>query len=402
MFDLDSITQTLKAAGADVRSLPRPSTRPHDRREFLTQFQILNTAATDILRDALSCVAPDVGWLDLENVDPSTSSIPAGTWWVCDPIDGAIQLIQGINQWSISLALVIDGVVKASWVYDAVQDEMFHAARGEGAYANGAAMHPSTKRQLADAVVTTSHAPDQNRDTTANRLAGISYTAALDNVGAVRNLGPTSLQIAWVADGRLDGFWAYGADASNWLAGELLASEAGATVTDTGGVGISLQSDSILISGPHLHAPLRQALTRSTPSPLIDGRSPREFVQAMANDCFPPTNVSALDATERWTTEDGYRQVTNGVDVSRGEQIQHLAYLQAHIKSMNFDILHAVFDGKTLAVLQQVDAITDDGGTVKSEVAAFFTIRRGRIVETIELTRAIQSPSGSQQIHTVR
>ena len=402
MFDLDAVTEALAAAGRRIRSLPHSAERPQNRDEFLAQFQLLNSAASEIAQEALAAVAPDVGWLDLESPDSLPRPFPSGSWWVCDPIDGAVQLIQGINQWSISLALVEDGAVTASWVYDPVQDEMFRAARGKGSRVNGRAMRASGKDHLEDALVATSHAPDQNGDATSNQLAGLAYAAALDHVGAVRNLGPTSLQIAWVADGRLDSFWAYGADASNWIAGELLASEAGATITDMTGAALTPGSHSVLISGPRLHAVLLKALTQQRNDHLIGGRSAREFVLAMARDCFPPTNIGAAEATDRWTRALGYRQVTNGVEVARNEQIQHLAYLQSHVRHMSFNVLHTVFDGTTLAVLQQVDAVTHEGSTVKSEVAAFFSIEDGFIVQTNELTRAIEAPGASQQIHTAR
>lgn len=402
MIDLDAVTAALVAAGAQIRLLPRSTERPRNRTDFLAQFQLLNGTASGIVRDTMTTVAPEVGWLDLENTNSPALSLPDGAWWVCDPIDGAVQLIQGINHWAISLALVEDGTVSASWVYDPIQDEMFHAARGQGAKVNGRTMRASSKDHLEDALVATSHAPDQNKDANSNRLAGFSYAAALDRVGAVRNLGPTSLQIAWVADGRLDSFWAYGADTSNWLAGELLASEAGAIATDVNGGTLTTASESVLISGPQLHGSLRQVLTRQPAEQLIGGRSPREFVRDMARDCFPPTNISAAEATKRWTKELGYRQVTNGIDVTRNEQIQHLAYLQSHVQDMRFEILHAVFDGTTLAVLQQVKATTSDGNAVKSEVAAFFTIEDGLIVRTDELTRAMEDHTGSQEIHTAR
>jgi myo-inositol-1(or 4)-monophosphatase len=402
MFDLDTVTEALATAGRQIRSLPHASERPQSRDEFLAQFQLLNSAASDIVRGCLAAIAPEVGWLDLESAESMVQPNPSGTWWVCDPIDGAVQLIQGIDHWSISLALLEDGTVTASWVYDPIQDEMFHAARGKGSRVNGRPMRASEKDHLEDALVATSHAPDQNSDVTSNHLAGSAYAAALEHVGAVRNLGPTSLQITWVADGRLDSFWAYGADASNWIAGELLAAEAGATITDLDGARLTPGSNSVLISGRRLHAVLRQTLTQQRTDHLIDGRSAREFVMAMARDCFPPTNIGAAEAMDRWTRTLGYRQVTNGVEVSRDDQVQHLAHLQSEMQHVNCNVLHAVFDGSTLAVLQQVETVTHDGTVVKTEVAAFFTIRDGRVVETNELTRAVEAPAESQQVPTAR
>ena len=79
-------------------------------------------------------------------------------------------------------------------------------------------------------------------------------------VGAVRNLGPTSWQIADVAAGRLDAFWEHGRDDTNLLPGLLLARESGAIVTDVHGAAWRPGMDSIVVAGPALHAPLLVAL----------------------------------------------------------------------------------------------------------------------------------------------
>ncbi|BCY09789.1 inositol monophosphatase family protein [Actinoplanes sp. L3-i22] len=94
------------------------------------------------------------------------------------------------------------------------------------------------------------------------RAAGRSLSAVLLAAGAVRNLGPTSWQLADVAAGRLDGFWEYGHDDTNVLPGVLLARESGATVTDAAGAPWRVGADSIVVAGPALHAPLLAALRR--------------------------------------------------------------------------------------------------------------------------------------------
>jgi myo-inositol-1(or 4)-monophosphatase len=269
MVQLDSVPAALKAAANVIRSFRLPSTPPSDRPEFFKQFQDINTAVTKAVRDALADVAPEIGWLDLEaETGRPGRLLHSGSWWVCDPIDGAVQLLQGMNAWCISLALITDGVAVSAWVYDPAKDEMFHASIGEGATVNGRPMSASPKSDLADAFVATSHAPGQNQDGHSNALAGAAYTAALNTVGAVRNLGPTSLQLAWVADGRIDAFWAFGADQSNWVAGSVLAAEAGASTTDIRGAVLTSQSTSILTAGPALAESLRQMLTRTNEPPL--------------------------------------------------------------------------------------------------------------------------------------
>lgn len=80
-------------------------------------------------------------------------------------------------------------------------------------------------------------------------------------MGAVRNLGPTSWQIADTAAGRLDAFWQFGRDHANLLPGALIAREAGAVVTDAAGGPWTSGSDSFLVAAPALHAPVQRALS---------------------------------------------------------------------------------------------------------------------------------------------
>ncbi|MGA5699556.1 inositol monophosphatase family protein [Peterkaempfera bronchialis] len=90
-------------------------------------------------------------------------------------------------------------------------------------------------------------------DAEAVRRTGASLSDVLPHVMAVRNLGPVSLQLAHLAAGRVDAFWQYGPDQYNWLAGALLAREAGAEVTDAAGQGFDRSSGSIAMAvpGPH-------------------------------------------------------------------------------------------------------------------------------------------------------
>ncbi|MFD0328195.1 inositol monophosphatase family protein [Streptacidiphilus monticola] len=109
------------------------------------------------------------------------------------------------------------------------------AARGQGAFRNGEVLVPSAKQDLGVALLGTSHPPTVAREPEAVEAAGRSLSALLPHVGAVRNLGPTSWQIADTAAGRMDGFWQFGTDDTNLLGPALVATEAGLTVTDLDG-----------------------------------------------------------------------------------------------------------------------------------------------------------------------
>src|SRR5207253_1773671 len=111
-------------------------------------------------------------------------------------------------------------------------------------------------RTLAVAVVATSHPPFPARESEVVRRSGESLSAVMNNAFAVRNLGPTSLQVAEVGGGRLDAFWEYGVDVGNLLPGALIAGESGATVTDAHGRPWTPASDSFVAAAPTLHAEL--------------------------------------------------------------------------------------------------------------------------------------------------
>jgi myo-inositol-1(or 4)-monophosphatase len=109
-------------------------------------------------------------------------------------------------------------------------------------------------------VLATSQPPFINDDPDVIGLAGTSLVRVLRKAGAVRNLGPTSLQLAYVACGRLDAFWEFGEDTFNCLGGALLVREAGGAATDVEGETYRLRSTSIVAGGSRVHALLRDDL----------------------------------------------------------------------------------------------------------------------------------------------
>lgn len=153
-------------------------------------------------------------------------------YWVLDPIDGAVNLIQGFPFWSISLCLVDGGQPVFGAIYDAVRAELFHAEVGGGTYLNGMRIAPSGKKHLDDAVLLTSPPGDSalERDNAARTTRSLDLL--LPRIAAGRMLGSVALQLAYIACGRADGYFEFGSGIYDWLAGALLIREAGGTVTD--------------------------------------------------------------------------------------------------------------------------------------------------------------------------
>ncbi|MFG3228190.1 inositol monophosphatase family protein [Kitasatospora sp. NPDC048194] len=256
--ELWTLAEAVEAAVREVggklaAARPAEPTPARTLDEAAARFAESDGPAAAELRERLTARYPQAGWLSEE----FEGSVPdAGEWWVCDATDGAVQYLLGQPHWAVTATLVRDGVAVLAVVH---APELFGAGRtyravlGGGAQLDGRPIAP-LERDLAATVAATSQPPGIADDPVALRRAGESLSAMAGSVLAVRNLGPTALQVAQVGSGHLALFWEYGADAGNLLPGALIASEAGATVTDAAGAAWTVGSDSFLAAAPGLHA----------------------------------------------------------------------------------------------------------------------------------------------------
>jgi myo-inositol-1(or 4)-monophosphatase len=224
-------------------------------REFRAIFGEADGAALEIIRPALTRLRPDAAWGD--EID---TVLADGEQWIVDAIDGAVQYLQDLPQWSVSATLLRDGQPAVAVLHNPALAETYVAVAGGGATRNGAPVTPSAKTDLSVALFATSQPPFAGRDLEAVRRSGASLASVLPLAGAVRNLGPTSWQVADVASGRLDGFWEFGVDDANLLGAALIAREAGAVVTDSHGRPWAAGSDSVVVAPPQLHPTLLAAV----------------------------------------------------------------------------------------------------------------------------------------------
>ena len=147
----------------------------------------------------------------------------SGRRWVVDPLDGTTNFLYGFPAWAVSVALEDEHGGAVGVVHDPVRDEIFTAARGEGARLNGQPIRVSEPEGLGAALVATGFGYDAER----RRAQAERLVAVLPNVRDIRQAGAAALELAWLAAGRIDGYYERGLKPWDWAAGSLLVTEAG-------------------------------------------------------------------------------------------------------------------------------------------------------------------------------
>ncbi len=180
--------------------------------------------------------------------------------WFIDPLDGTTNFAHGFPVFAVSLALAHHGRLIAGVVYDPLRDELFTAEAGQGAWCNGLALGVSAVTALDQALLCTGF-PYDVRTNPQNNLAEFAYLQ-LHSQG-VRRPGSAALDLAWLAAGKVDGYWEYRMNAWDVGAGALLVREAGGQVTTFAGDDDFLHRPTIAATNGHLHAPLLAALAEA-------------------------------------------------------------------------------------------------------------------------------------------
>lgn len=224
--------------------------------DFVSQAD-LRAEAT--LKAELDRARPGYAFLMEES---GASGSDAWTWrWIVDPLDGTTNFLHGIPHWAISIALerrFEDGTqeIAAGVVYSPVNDEMFWAEKGGGAFLNDRRLRVSARREMREAVFATG-IPFAGVPRKAEFLRTLGRLMPL--VAGIRRAGAAALDLAWTAAGRVDGYWELGIQPWDIAAGVLLVREAGGFVA-----GIEapdpLASGDIVAANAGLYARLRETV----------------------------------------------------------------------------------------------------------------------------------------------
>jgi myo-inositol-1(or 4)-monophosphatase len=173
--------------------------------------------------------------------------------WIIDPLDGTTNFLHGFPQYAVSIALEQKGLITQAVVYDPVRNDLFTASRGRGAYLNETRIRVSRRPHIQTALIGTGF-PYRQLDHLEAYL-GMMRDIVRNSAG-LRRPGSASLDLAWVAAGRLDGFWELGLSPWDIAAGALLITEAGGLVGDLQGNEGYLESGNIVAGNPKVFAQL--------------------------------------------------------------------------------------------------------------------------------------------------
>lgn len=193
------------------------------------------SSATDLVTDVdqaterwlieeLARRRPDDGVLGEEGGGRSGTS---AVRWLLDPIDGTVNFVLGLPHYAVSVAAEVDGVVVAGAVCNPISHELFHARAGAGAYLGDRRLSGPRDVPLARAVVGTGFAYDAALRT--RQIAAVA--PMLGRIADLRRLGAASLELSFLAAGRLDAYFEAGLNAWDHAAGALIAREAGCRLT---------------------------------------------------------------------------------------------------------------------------------------------------------------------------
>lgn len=222
-------------------------------------------AAERVLWDELRATRPDWGFKLEEGGD--IEGDPDKPRFIIDPLDGTSNFLHGIPHFAISIAVQEPklggggwGDVVAGLIYQPITDQTFWAEKSRGAWLHDARLRVSGRRQLSEALIATGM-PYQGHGNFAewSRI----YSKLGPQIAGVRRFGAASLDLAWVAAGRFDGFWE--SDLSEWdtAAGCLLVREAGGFVTDYRGRSQAICAEQVIAGNDPLHSRLHKAIAEA-------------------------------------------------------------------------------------------------------------------------------------------
>lgn len=259
---INTATKAARRAGNVIMrhldQLERLTIETKGRNDFVSEVD--QQAEQEILR-IVHAAYPDHGILAEES-----GRKPGNDYqWIIDPLDGTTNYLHGFPQFAVSIAIQHRGKTVHAVVFDPLRNELFVASRGSGAQLNERRIRVSRVTNLEFALLGTGFPfrVEQHLEAWIN-----SFRALLTHSSGVRRAGAAALDLAYVACGRLDGFWEIGLNAWDIAAGALLVEEAGGMVGDFAGGQEFLNTGNVVAGNPQIHAKILPLIQANMPTDL--------------------------------------------------------------------------------------------------------------------------------------
>ena len=211
--------------------------------------------AEETLHDELTKARPGYGFIGEEG--GTREGTDKANVWIVDPLDGTTNFLHGIPHFAVSIALQREGALIAGLVYNPANDDLFLAEKGKGAYLNDQRMRVAARKKLNESVIACGlpHIGRGDFDVAAQELRTL-----MPQVAGLRRFGAASLDLAWVAAGRLDGYWERNLSSWDMAAGMVLVREAGGFVSDIEGGDKIFETRDIVAGNDYIHRELVKIL----------------------------------------------------------------------------------------------------------------------------------------------
>jgi len=249
--------QIINRASNDLDLVKVTTKQPND---FVTE---VDKAAEAIIIETLQEAYPDYGILAEESGQSAGKGSGTSEFqWIIDPLDGTTNFIHGMPQYAVSIALTKGGVLDQAVIFDPNRNELFTASKGAGAFLNERRIRVSRRTKLQDSLLGTGF-PYRSFDKVDTYLE--IFKELTQKTAGQRRPGAASLDLAYVACGRYDGFWEFGLSPWDMAAGALLISEAGGLVSDLRGEANYLETGNLIAGTPKVFAPLLKLIESKLP-----------------------------------------------------------------------------------------------------------------------------------------
>ncbi len=223
------------------------------RHDLVTEY---DQKVEAFLKDKIKIFYPDHEILAEESPrDKFSTDHPC---WIIDPLDGTVNFAHQIPVFSISIALAIKKEIVVGVVYHVMQDELFTAQKGKGAYANGKLLKISSTPYLKDSILATGFP----YDLIFNPNHCIEHFIEILKIGVpIRRMGSAAIDLCYIAAGRFDGFWEISLKPWDFAAGLLIVEESGGKISKMDGSPLkAFEASSVLASNPHIYSSLFKQL----------------------------------------------------------------------------------------------------------------------------------------------